>query len=455
MQQGAAAPVASLRFLLQEPIFAAGPGVSYWRARESRTGRERVVRVIEAEPASHPRWLEQLHRERAFADRLASPHVLRTHVPQVEGARIVQAVEPAPARLLAFDGGQRMSALRAALRLAETLAHCHAQGQAHGTLAATSVLASATGEPLLCGFGAAGGSAHDLRQHAARDISDVIDRATEMLAASGGPPARLRQAFESGEPMRGMDPMLAMAWLRDEFREALEDTFPWPVVPQQPRSAYRPTPPAPDAGAAIGTSRSTGEASPGIVDPPPAKRVAVQPTAPPAAAPPAVAPAAVAPAAAAAAAVRMPSPLPAVRSAGLQPSPRWLVAAAALLCVAVAGYFALDSLRRDNLASPGEAAPSVPDAAAAPPMTAARPVAVGPSSPVEIERAVAAAVADGESRLRGGEPDVARAWFEHALSLDPASERARRGLQSATEALEARRPGLLARLFGSTGAPAP
>jgi hypothetical protein len=88
-------------------------------------------------------------------------------------------------------------------------------------------------------------------------------------------------------------------------------------------------------------------------------------------------------------------------------------------------------------------------------MTAARPVAVGPSSPVEIERAVAAAVADGESRLRGGEPDVARAWFEHALSLDPASERARRGLQSATEALEARRPGLLARLFGSTGAPAP
>jgi hypothetical protein len=445
---GASVPVPALRFLLVERLFEAGDGISYWRARESRSGRDRVVRVIDAQPGSHPRWLEQLHRERALADRFDSPQVLRTQVPQVDGTRIVQAVEGAPVRLLRFDGGQRMSALRAALRVVETLAQCHARGHAHGALVASRLLATATGEPLICGFGVAGGSAHDLRQLVARDLWDALDRIAEILAPSGGPPARLRQLFDTGEPLRGMDPMFGMAWLRDELRNALEDTFPWPVVPRDTRPLARPAVFADAAPVTVVAQPDTARPPATAVVPPVtvAPAAAVSPSvvaAPEAVALPAVVLPAIAPAQAAAYATLPSAASPraigsgAVRAA--EPRRSWWVAAGVVLCLTLLAYLTLDA------APPAAPPPKVPPATSS----------LGPSSPLELERAVSAALADAEARLRAGEADVARAWFEHALSLDPTNERARDGVKLAAAAIESQQPGPLARLLRAVGVGAP
>lgn len=446
---GASVPVPALRFLLVERLFEAGDGISYWRARESRSGRDRVVRMIDAQPGSQPRWLEQLHRERALADRFDSPQVLRTQVPQVDGTRIVQAVEGAPVRLLRFDGGQRMSALRAALRVVDTLAQCHARGHAHGALVATHLLATATGEPLICGFGVAGGSAHDLRQQVARDLWDAMDRIAEILAPSGGPPARLRPLFDTGEPLRGMDPMFGMAWLRDELRNALEDTFPWPVVPHETRPLARPGVFADAAPTTVVAQPETPRPPVAAVVPPvtavPAVHVApagaVSP--PVVAAPEAVALPAVAPAPAAAHATSPSGASPRAIGSGTgraaEPRRSWWIAAGVVLCLTLLAY-----LTRD-------AAPPAAPPQKVPPATSS----LGPSSPLELERAVAAALADAEARLQAGEADVARAWFEHALSLDPANERARDGMKLAAAAIESQRPGPLARLLRSAGLGAP
>ncbi len=432
----------TFRFVLKERFFKSGEGISYWRARESRGGREVVVRVIDAPTATHPRWLEQLQRERALGERLQSPCVLRTQVPPVEGACIVQAVEPMPARLLRFDGTQRMSALRAALRIAETLAHCHALGHAHGTLASSSLLATSSGEPLICGFGMAGGSAHDLQQHAARDVLDLVDRVSEMLAASGGPPARLRRVLETGQPLRSMDPMSAMAWLRDELREAMEDTFPWPVIAQQPRPLSRedlaPSAAPREAPVTAPESLPPPEALPQAERQPQPDRTAKRPGTPAPSAPgPTRAPSP------RTSSPRQPPAAPAFRDGQRPARPAWrraLMAVMALGGLTLVAYFLVPG------ANPPTTAPST---------MPADPVAIGPSSPVELERAVAAALADAEARLQAGEPDIAHAWFEHALSLDPANERALAGLQRAATAVDAQRPGPLARLLRSLGLSVP
>jgi hypothetical protein len=220
-----------LRFRLQQQV-CGSPAAGFWRALDRRSGKSCVVRVIEADREQSSRRLGELHRERTLAERIGHPGVLRAEVPTIEAERIVQVVDPEPARAVDADSeGGRLAVLNLLVGVASILAEAHARGVFHGFFGRGSCLRTGDGRVLVQGFMGDAASAAAVREGAAADHRAFLEFATEMLRQTGGPPPRLRRYFvqflsESAPPPTAT----AMADLCAELRESLEDTFPWPLA---------------------------------------------------------------------------------------------------------------------------------------------------------------------------------------------------------------------------------
>ena len=439
--------------------------------------------------------------------------------------RTPESDEAAPSRQLAFGPNARGGALRAALAIAGTLAQAHSRGIVHGALKPECLRTGDSGEVRITGFQGAAASPAQFREAATADVAAFLHCAGVLLGPSGGPPPRLRGVFEGRVLLSADDPRQAMAALRDELRESLEDTFPWPI-PGWERPPGKPAPVVQRVEQGGAPKRQTAPVPPTpptALTPPKEARLAAAPdvvaptVAPPVAAVPVVAapavarPVTAAPAAPVAHTPKVPLPPPVVavvEPAGLhalQPSsqpastpparpgnggapmvqaavaravlqalestaerpatpqvpaasrkaPRvavqgaatagsgtrqsaWWSGPAAWLCVGLlasaATLWVLDSVY--GIADASSDAPTATPSAAVATLksfpAAGRPV---PQGAAETDSAVSAAITDGFARLEAGQPDLARAWFEHALTLQPDNARALAGQQQAAAAM--------------------
>ncbi len=434
--------------------------------------------------------------------------------------RSPESDEAAPSRQLAFGPNARGGALRAALAIAGTLAQAHSRGIIHGALKPECLRTGDSGEVRIIGFQGAAASPAQLRDAATADVAAFLQCAGVLLGPSGGPPPRLRGLFEGRVLLSADDPLQAMAALRDELRESLEDTFPWPIPgwerppgkpapvvqradqgggPKRQAAPMPPTPPtaltppkearlaavpvvaapavaAPTAARPVTAAPAAPVAhTPKVPLPPPVVAV-VEPAAPPALQPPSQPPsqpasqpparpgnggapmvqAAVAravlqalestaerPATPQVQAASRKAPRVAVQGAATAGSGRrqsvWLSGPAAWLCggllASAATLWVLDSVYGVADAS-SDAATATPAAAVATSRSIPAAGTPGPQGAAETESAVAAAITDGFARLEAGQPDLARAWFEHALTLQPDNARALAGQQQAAAAME-------------------
>ena len=444
--------------------------------------------------------------------------------------RTPESDEAAPSRQLAFGPNARGGALRAALAIAGTLAQAHSRGIVHGALKPECLRTGDSGEVRITGFQGAAASPAQLREAATADVAAFLHCAGVLLGPSGGPPPRLRGVFEGRVVLSADDPLQAMAALRDELRESLEDTFPWPI-PGWERPPEKPAPVVQRAGQGGAPKRQTAPVPPTpptALNPPKEARLAAAPdvaapdvvaptVAPPVAAVPVVAapavarPVTAAPAAPVAHTPKVPLPPPVVavlEPAGLhalQPSSQpastpparpgnggapmvqaavaravlqalestaerpatpqfpaasrksplvavqgaaptvarrrhsaWWSGPAAWLCVGLlasaATLWVLDSVYGIADAS-SDAPTATPSAAVATSRSLPAAGTPVPQGAAETESAVSAAITDGFARLEAGQPDLARAWFEHALTLQPDNARALAGQQQAAAAM--------------------
>ena len=439
--------------------------------------------------------------------------------------RTPESDEAAPSRQLAFGPNARGGALRAALAIAGTLAQAHSRGIVHGALKPECLRTGDSGEVRITGFQGAAASPAQFREAATADVAAFLHCAGVLLGPSGGPPPRLRGVFEGRVLLSADDPRQAMAALRDELRESLEDTFPWPI-PGWERPPGKPAPVVQRVEQGGAPKRQTAPVPPTpptALTPPKEARLAAAPdvvaptVAPPVAAVPVVAapavarPVTAAPAAPVAHTPKVPLPPPVVavvEPAGLhalQPSsqpastpparpgnggapmvqaavaravlqalestaerpatpqvpaasrkaPRvavqgaatagsgtrqsaWWSGPAAWLCVGLlasaATLWVLDSVYGIADAS-SDASTATPSAAVATLKSLPAAGTPVPQGAAETDSAVSAAITDGFARLEAGQPDLARAWFEHALTLQPDNARALAGQQQAAAAM--------------------
>lgn len=439
--------------------------------------------------------------------------------------RTPESDEAAPSRQLAFGPNARGGALRAALAIAGTLAQAHSRGIIHGALKPECLRTGDSGEVRIIGFQGAAASPAQLREAATADVAAFLHCAGVLLGPSGGPPPRLRGVFEGRVVLSADDPLQAMAALRDELRESLEDTFPWPIpgwerppgkpapvvqrveqggAPKRQTAPVPPTPPtalnppkearlaaAPDvvaptvappvaavpvvAAPAVARPVTAAPAAPvahtpKVPLPPPVVAVvepavlhALQPSSQPASTPPSrpgnggapMVQAAVAravlqalestaegPATPQVPAASRKAPRVAVQSVATAGSGRrqsaWWSGPAAWLCVGLlasaATLWVLDSVYGIADAS-SDAPTATPSAAVATSRSLPAAGTPVPQGAAETESAVSAAITDGFARLEAGQPDLARAWFEHALTLQPDNARALAGQQQAAAAM--------------------
>ena len=439
--------------------------------------------------------------------------------------RTPESDEAAPSRQLAFGPNARGGALRAALAIAGTLAQAHSRGIVHGALKPECLRTGDSGEVRITGFQGAAASPAQFREAATADVAAFLHCAGVLLGPSGGPPPRLRGVFEGRVLLSADDPRQAMAALRDELRESLEDTFPWPIpgwerppgkpapvvqrveqggAPKRQTAPVPPTPPtaltppkearlaaAPDvvaptvappvaavpvvAAPAVARPVTAAPAAPvahtpKVPLPPPVVAVvepaglhALQPSSQPASTPPArpgnggapMVQAAVAravlqalestaerPATPQVPAASRKAPRVAVQGAATAGSGRrqsaWWSGPAAWLCVGLlasaATLWVLDSVYGIADAS-SDASTATPSAAVATLKSLPAAGTPVPQGAAETDSAVSAAITDGFARLEAGQPDLARAWFEHALTLQPDNARALAGQQQAAAAM--------------------
>ena len=439
--------------------------------------------------------------------------------------RTPESDEAAPSRQLAFGPNARGGALRAALAIAGTLAQAHSRGIVHGALKPECLRTGDSGEVRITGFQGAAASPAQFREAATADVAAFLHCAGVLLGPSGGPPPRLRGVFEGRVLLSADDPLQAMAALRDELRESLEDTFPWPIpgwerppgkpapvvqrveqggAPKRQTAPVPPTPPtaltppkearlaaAPDvvaptvappvaavpvvAAPAVARPVTAAPAAPvahtpKVPLPPPVVAVvepaglhALQPSSQPASTPPArpgnggapMVQAAVAravlqalestaerPATPQVPAASRKAPRVAVQGAATAGSGRrqsaWWSGPAAWLCVGLlasaATLWVLDSVYGIADAS-SDASTATPSAAVATLKSLPAAGTPVPQGAAETDSAVSAAITDGFARLEAGQPDLARAWFEHALTLQPDNARALAGQQQAAAAM--------------------
>ena len=429
--------------------------------------------------------------------------------------RTPESDEAAPSRQLAFGPNARGGALRAALAIAGTLAQAHSRGIVHGALKPECLRTGDSGEVRITGFQGAAASPAQFREAATADVAAFLHCAGVLLGPSGGPPPRLRGVFEGRVVLSADDPLQAMAALRDELRESLEDTFPWPIpgwerppgkpapvvqrveqggAPKRQTAPVPPTPPtaltppkearlaaapvvavpavaAPAVAqpvtaapaAPVAHPQSVIPATPVVAVVEPAGLHALQPSSQPASTPPArpgnggapMVQAAVAravlqalestaerPATPQVPAASRKAPRVAVQGAATAGSGRrqsaWWSGPAAWLCVGLlasaATLWVLDSVY--GIADASSDAPTATPSAAVATLkslpAAGTPV---PRGAAETDSAVSAAITDGFARLEAGQPDLARAWFEHALTLQPDNARALAGQQQAAAAM--------------------
>ena len=439
--------------------------------------------------------------------------------------RTPESDEAAPSRQLAFGPNARGGALRAALAIAGTLAQAHSRGIVHGALKPECLRTGDSGEVRITGFQGAAASPAQFREAATADVAAFLHCAGVLLGPSGGPPPRLRGVFDGRVVLSADDPRQAMAALRDELRESLEDTFPWPIpgwerppgkpapvvqrveqggAPKRQTAPVPPTPPtaltppkearlaaAPDvvaptvappvaavpvvAAPAVARPVTAAPAAPvahtpKVPLPPPVVAVvepaglhALQPSSQPASTPPArpgnggapMVQAAVAravlqalestaerPATPQVPAASRKAPRVAVQGAATAGSGRrqsaWWSGPAAWLCVGLlasaASLWVLDSVYGIADAS-SDASTATPSAAVATLKSLPAAGTPVPQGAAETDSAVSAAITDGFARLEAGQPDLARAWFEHALTLQPDNARALAGQQQAAAAM--------------------
>ena len=429
--------------------------------------------------------------------------------------RTAESDEAAPSRQLAFGPNARGGALRAALAIAGTLAQAHSRGIVHGALKPECLRTGDSGKVRITGFQGAAASPAQLREAATADVAAFLHCAGVLLGPSGGPPPRLRGVFEGRVVLSADDPLQAMAALRDELRESLEDTFPWPIpgwerppgkpapvvqrveqggAPKRQTAPVPPTPPtaltppkearlaaapvvAVPAVAAPAVARpvtaapaapvahpqSVIPATPVVAVVEPAGLHALQPSSQPASTPPArpgnggapMVQAAVAravlqaldstaerPATPQVPAASRKAPRVAVQGAATAGSGRrqsaWWSGPAAWLCVGLlasaATLWVLDSVYGIADAS-SDAPTATPSAAVATLRSLPATGTPVPQGAAETDSAVSAAITDGFARLEAGQPDLGRAWFEHALTLQPENARALAGQQQAAAAM--------------------
>ena len=444
--------------------------------------------------------------------------------------RTPESDEAAPSRQLAFGPNARGGALRAALAIAGTLAQAHSRGIIHGALKPECLRTGDSGEVRITGFQGAAASPAQFREAATADVAAFLHCAGVLLGPSGGPPPRLRGVFDGRVVLSADDPRQAMAALRDELRESLEDTFPWPIpgwerppgkpapvvqrveqggapkrqtapVPPTPPTALTPPKEARLAAAPVVASPAVAAptvappvavvpvvAAPAVAQPvtaapaapvahpqsvipatpvvavvEPAGLHALQPSSQPASTPPArpgnggapMVQAAVAravlqalestaerPATPQVPTASRKAPRVAVQSVATAGSGRrqsaWWSGPAAWLCVGLlasaATLWVLDSVYGIADAS-SDAPTATPSAAVATLRSLPAAGTPGPQGAAETESAVSAAITDGFARLQAGQPDLARAWFEHALTLQPDNARALAGQQQAAAAM--------------------
>jgi serine/threonine protein kinase len=144
------------RYEVLEPVGQGGMGTVY-RARDQALDREVALKVLRAELTT-PEWTRRIEREARILARLDHPGVVPVHdVGRLTDGRIYYVMKLVRGqRLDEYARTASLSeALRAFLRVCETIAFAHAHGVVHRDLKPSNIMVGAFGEVLVLDWGIA------------------------------------------------------------------------------------------------------------------------------------------------------------------------------------------------------------------------------------------------------------------------------------------------------------
>ncbi len=147
--------VLSARFVLVRTLGQGGTG-QVWLAQDRELGGHVALKILAPELAANARLVDALERECDRSRSLVHPNILRVDGFYREADQAWIAMEYlAGGDLTQLRGRPAAEVLRAALPVAEALAHAHAAGIIHRDVKTTNVLLGIDGSPRLADFGIA------------------------------------------------------------------------------------------------------------------------------------------------------------------------------------------------------------------------------------------------------------------------------------------------------------
>jgi serine/threonine protein kinase len=144
------------RYEVLEPVGQGGMGTVY-SARDQALDREVALKVLRAELTS-PEWTRRIEREARILARLDHPGVVPVHdVGRLADGRIYYVMKLVRGQRLDqyVSTASLSAALRAFLRVCETIAFAHARGVVHRDLKPSNIMVGAFGEVLVLDWGIA------------------------------------------------------------------------------------------------------------------------------------------------------------------------------------------------------------------------------------------------------------------------------------------------------------
>ncbi len=145
-------------YQLEERVGRGGMG-EVWRARHTRLGSERAVKLLPANLATEPDFLKRFEREAASASRLDHPNILAVYeygesngvpylvMPYIKGGTLKERMAAGPV--------PREEALNYLKQAAEALDYAHEQGLVHRDVKPANLLLDGRGRLYLADFGIA------------------------------------------------------------------------------------------------------------------------------------------------------------------------------------------------------------------------------------------------------------------------------------------------------------
>ncbi len=141
-----------------EKIGAGGMGEVY-RARDLKLHRDVALKLLPAELANNPEWVQRFNQEARAVAGLNHPNVVTIHSIEDGGERPFITMELVPGktldRLIGPTGLSTDGLLAIAIPLAEALSAAHAVGVVHRDLKPSNVMVTQTGQPKILDFGLA------------------------------------------------------------------------------------------------------------------------------------------------------------------------------------------------------------------------------------------------------------------------------------------------------------